>query len=233
MEYKSYSSDMDKILYSPYFAALSARKHGKSDADTYLDGKDSLTRRLAEKYGAERELTKALLYARELGNPPLGDVGEKFMRDELGTTPLQASVAIANDLGLSPELVGELQNLDSPSTKEGIIVNFVNTTCDRLPILCPSIVDKLYENIRAENGKLQLAPEYAEYMAKLNNESGSKLAALHDQKEMSAIRDKLAPLGGGVEAVLGLQMLADGDFKISTLPKNFAGFVKDRTQQDG
>lgn len=233
MEYKSYSSDMDAIFYSPYYAALSAKMHGKLyDATSYLDAKDILTRRLAEKYGADPDLAKALLYARELGRPPLEDVGEKFMKDELGVSPLQASVLVAKDLELSDELVGELSRLDAPTSKEGLIVGFVNDKLDKLLFLNLDLVNDIFNDITAADGKLQLGEETLTFVEECANKNASTGALLHDQKEMSAIRDKLAPLGGGADAVLGLAMLGDGDFKTSILPKSFE-WLKDRGTPTG
>lgn len=220
---------MDAILYSPYYAALNAKMHGKLyDATCYLDAKDSLTRRLSEKYGANPELTKALLYARELGRPPLEDAGEKFMQDELGVTPLQASVLIAKDIELSDTLVGELERLDAPVTREGSIVNFVNTNLDKLPILDLDLVRDIFKDITAVDNKLQLGTETSTLIEECAAKNASTGALLQDQKEMSAIREKLAPLGGGADAVLGLAMLGDGDFKASILPKSFAGEVQNK-----
>ncbi|GHT40835.1 hypothetical protein FACS189437_06990 [Bacteroidia bacterium] len=232
MEYKSYSSDMDKILYSPYYAALGDRNHLKDyyvySAMSYLDGKDSLTRQLAEKYGADPELTKALLYARELGRPPLDEVGERFLQDEVGITSGQASVLVAKEIRLSDELVGELARLETPSTDEGLIVKFVNANFDKLPSLVPSTVTYLLGAIYAENGQLQSTPEVQAWIGKYNifNDTSS---LLQQQEEFNAIKkEKLAILGKKADEVLWLHILPDWIFKISELAKSFSSFVQDR-----
>ena len=226
-EYKSYSRDMDMILYSPYFAALYGRNHGRNySALRYLDGKDSLTRRLAEKYDANKKLIKALLYARELGRPPLNDAGERFMKEELGATPLQASVIIAKQIGLSSKLVSELSQLDAPLTMEGKIVNYVNSNFDRMSDMDLDRIELLLDeatNFKDNNFEINEDCDWIE-----EENIPIQTDSPEQEQQMSAIRNEIALLGTGKDAILGLQMLSDGDFYISELPKAFASFLKEK-----
>ena len=121
-----YYNDINRIMYSRYYSALNEKQHGCgiiTESD-FLDSKEIIASSILGGLGRDdNSYLKVLLYADSLAVPPYGTGGAEVFREQFGYNQEEQTLKIIQELGLSEEVISEMQNAASSyvTTEMGIV----------------------------------------------------------------------------------------------------------------
>jgi len=113
-------------MYSRYYSALKEKQHGCgiiTESD-FLDSKEIIASSILSGLGRDdNSYLKVLLYADSLAVPPYGTGGAEVFREQFGYNKEEHTLKIIQELGLSEEVISEMQNTASSyvTTETGIV----------------------------------------------------------------------------------------------------------------
>jgi hypothetical protein len=144
--------DMNLILNSKEYAALSKKQHGtgKISAMDFLRDKEKLARSIdKELTGAETEYMKVLLYAAALGAAPFGTGGEKILLDMFNIDKRERSLQIAKNAGLSSLLLDDLgkECLGDDTTVQRQILIMIDMVTVYLPAMTEEVIEEISSDV--------------------------------------------------------------------------------------
>jgi len=121
---ESYFSDVNKIMYSLYYRALTQQQHGDgtNSAADFLHSKDRIAAAVLKSFGVEdAPYMEVLLKLDASASAPFGTGGTELLTEKYGYNKADYIVKIANELELSDKVVSAFDERDNGSAERGVL----------------------------------------------------------------------------------------------------------------
>lgn len=183
--------DMNKVLYSPYYGALSGKQHGTGimTAKNFLSDKIALAEQMFEMLGGkDPAILRLLLTADSLSASPYGFGGKDVLQGAYNFDQNQTTLKIAKELQLSDIIIESLDR--SPTAKKSLettIVESLGEPLANVDIITPEIKQEYLQHVA--NRKMP-----RDFIERLKNQPVSQEQASRIAMQESHMRHAISKL---------------------------------------
>ena len=121
---ETYFSDVNKIMYSLYYRALTQQQHGDgtNSAASFLYAKERIANSVLKNFGiVNSPYMEVLLKLDALPAAPFGTGGTELLTEKYGYNKTDYIVKIANELKLSDDVVSAFDDRESGSLQRNVL----------------------------------------------------------------------------------------------------------------